>query len=66
MPEEDDLSYPLGKPIRPEPAPVDLDAYKPIPGRPGWLINGRGQMARDQGHRTVWYFGVPITIPPSP
>ncbi len=41
-----DEDMPLGPPIRPEPEPVDLDAYKPIPGRPGWFVNGRGQMMR--------------------
>lgn len=41
-----DSSYPLGPPIRPEPKPVDPDAYIPIPNRPGWAINGKGQMQR--------------------
>jgi len=39
-------SYPLGPPIRPEKPPVDPDAYIPIPGRPGWAINAKGQMQR--------------------
>lgn len=48
-------SYPLGPPIRPEPKPVDLDEYKPIPDRPGWLINGNGQMAREgQVVQPIW------------
>ena len=40
------MNQPL-EPIRPEPAPVDLDTYRPIPGRPGWYINARGQMDKD-------------------
>ena len=37
---------PLGPPIRKEPPKVDPDEFKPIPGRPGWFVNGRGQMMR--------------------
>lgn len=37
-----------------KPAPVDPAQYVPIQGRPGWSINGRGQMAK-QG-----------TLPPTP
>lgn len=37
---------PLGPPLRKEPEKVDPDAYKPIPGRPGWFVNGKGQMMR--------------------
>lgn len=37
---------PLGPPIRKETPKVDPDAYKPIPGRPGWFVNGKGQMMR--------------------
>lgn len=63
----EDTSYPLGKPIRPEPKPVGPNEYKPIPGRPGWFVNGKGQWMRDQGHRTVWYFGIPVPVsPPKP
>ena len=46
------------EPVKPDPAP-----YRPIPGRPRWLMNGKGQMAR-QGATPVppaypWY-GLPI------
>ena len=48
---------PLGEAIRPEKAKDDPEAYKPIPGRPGWLINGKGQMAREgQINANPWAF----------
>lgn len=60
-------SFPLGKPIRPEPEKVDPDAYKPIPGRPGWFINGKGQLMRKADVQEVsYYFGVPIPVPRKP
>lgn len=27
-------------------APVNPDEYRPIPGRPGWAVNAKGQMQR--------------------
>ena len=51
--------YKLGAPIRPEPKPPDDPlVYKPIPGRPGWYINCKGQMAR-QGDTS----GVQVSTP---
>ena len=48
---------PLGPPIRKERPQVDPDKFEPIPGRPGWFKNARGQMMR-QGQippSTPWF-----------
>ena len=37
---------PLGPPTREAPPQDDRNEYKPIPGRPGWFVNGKGQMMR--------------------
>lgn len=42
-----DWSQPLEKAKPEAPPPTDPAVYRPIPGRPGWLVNGRGQMARE-------------------
>lgn len=54
-----DEHYHLGPPIRPEPEKVDPDKFVPIEGRPGWYINGKGQMARDGQIPPPWPFTLP-------
>lgn len=41
-----DWNQPLKRAEPEKPASRDPDQYIPMPGRPGWLQNGRGQLAR--------------------
>ena len=59
-----DWTQPLQRPEPEKAAPVDPEAYRPIPDRPGWYINGKGQMAR-QGQIPgptygIWGLGLPF------
>lgn len=69
----DDVAKGFNRPLErvaPKAEPVNQDEYRPIPGRPGWAVNGRGQMSK-QGEIPAsapnpWFYGIkglPIISP---